>query len=703
MATASLPILRWKGLLAWLPDFLREELSPYPRRVALVFRMVVAATLITIVGMTFRTPYTFQAAIYALMISRESRQATLQSAGTILVVTGIGAAYLLISASFVIDSPLLHFFWVIGSLFLAFYAISALTNYTAAVIFAIMISLGVPLWDRLLPSETNVEDTLWLCLSVVIAAVFTAAVELVFERRRPGDDIVIPIDDRLSAIETLMTRYAEGSYIDAATKEQIVQFAMRGTSLLRRILRRSDYSIQYSVEMGGVTALVGRLVDLAATLTHLGFEASASDQKRLRNLASALADIRNELLNRRIPGPLQFNADEKSAGVPLLREIEHTVSLIPQAFAASHSIPEYLLLVDDAPRTSLLASDAFVNPDHLRFALKGCLAASICYVIYNALGWPGISTAVTTCLLTALSTVGASHQKQILRILGALVGGFVLGMGSQIFILPHLDSISGFVLLFIPVTALAAWFMTSSPRLSYFGIQIAVAFYLINLSEFRMQTSLEVARDRVVGILFGLFAMWLVFDRLWGMPAARELKETFTSNLRLLARFAREPVSKDLKAATAQRFALGETINTNLDKARALADGVLLEFGHSRVRDLALRSLIRRVQPQMRVLFIMQIAEWKYRAQLPGFELPETIAVEQREFDDRLAESLDAMADRVEGRSTGMQQTLQEARARLERTIQAYRSKGTSEGRFDALLLLGRKIESSILSLTNEI
>ena len=455
--------------------------------------------------------------------------------------------------------------------------------------------------------------------------------------------------------------------------------------------------------MSGVTALVGRLVDLAATLTHLGFDPSASDQARLRHLASALADIRNELLNRRIPGPRHFNTDEEPAGVPLLREIEHTVSLIPQAFAASHSIPEYLSLVDDVPRKSLLASDAFVNPDHLRFALKGCLAASICYVIYNAMEWPGISTAVTTCLLTALSTVGASHQKQILRILGALVGGLVLGMGSQIFILPHLDSIGGFVLLFVAVTALAAWFMTSSPRLSYFGMQIAVAFYLINVSEFRMQTSLEVARDRVVGILLGLFAMWLIFDKLWGVPAPRELKQTLISNLRLLAEFAREPGSKDLKTATARRFALGETINTNLDMVKALADGVLLEFGRSRERDLALRSLVRRTQPQMRVLFIMQIAEWKYRAQLPGFELPEVIAVEQREFDERLAESLDSMADRIEGRSTGAQQTLREARARLERTIQSYRPEGTSEGHYDALLLLSRKIESSILSLTNEV
>ena len=703
MATAVVTRTRWNSSLAWIGDFLREELSPYPGRVALVTRMVLATTLITVVGMTFRIPYTFQGAIYALTISRESRQATLKSAGTTLLVTGIGAAYLLISASFVINSPLLHFLWVIASLFVAFYAISALTDYTAAVVFTVMVIIAVPLWDRYVSAETNVEDTLWLCLAVMIGVIVTAAVELMFDRRRPGDDVLLPLNERLAAIERLLRRYADGPHVDAANKEQIIQFAMRGTSLLRRILRRSDFPLQYSIELGGVTALVGRLVDLAASLTELRFEPSAGDQERFRNLASALASIRNELMNRRIPGPLHFDTGEEPASVPLLREIEHTVSLIPQAFAPSRSIPEYSPPEDDIQRLSLIASDAFVNSDHLRFALKGCLAASICYVIYNALDWPGISTSVTTCLLTALSTVGSSHQKQLLRICGALVGGLVFGMGSQIFILPHLDSLAGFVLLLVAVTAIAAWFMTSSPRLSYFGIQVAVAFYLINLTEFKMQTSLEVARDRVIGVLLGLFAMWVIFDQLWGVPAALALKQTFISNLRLLAQFAREPVSKDLKVATTRRFALGETINTNLDKVRALADGVLLEFGPSRARDLAVRSLIRRAQPQMRVIFIMQIAEWKYRAQLPGFELPETVAAEQREFDERLAESLERLAARIEGRFTGIDLTLEDAVARLERAIETYDAKNALASRFQALLVMGRKIESSMVSLTNEI
>jgi multidrug resistance protein MdtO len=177
----------------------------------------------------------------------------------------------------------------------------------------------------------------------------------------------------------------------------------------------------------------------------------------------------------------------------------------------------------------LFVSDALSNPEHVKFALKGCLAAAFCYIIYNSIDWPGISTAVTTCVLTALSTIGGSHQKPMLRFAGAIVGGFLLGVGSQIFILPYVDSIAGFTVLFVLVTGVASWIATSSPRLSHFGLQIAVAFYLINLQEFARQTSLSVARDRVVGILLGLLMMWLVFDRLWGAPAAAaEMKRTLS-------------------------------------------------------------------------------------------------------------------------------------------------------------------------------
>ena len=232
-------------------------------------------------------------------------------------------------------------------------------------------------------------------------------------------------------------------------------------------------------------------------------------------------------------------------GLPLFGEIEKTTLLIPEVFSGSRSLTIFDPAAPEAGGVPLRSCGAdWLNPEHLKFGLKGCLAASLCYIIYSALFWPEISTSVTTCFLTALTTIGASHQKQVLRFAGALIGGFVIGMGAQVFVLPYIDSIAAFTVLFVVVSAFAAWIITSSPRLSYFGVQVAFAFFLINLQEFRIQTSLTVARDRVVGILIGLLVMWLVFDQLWSAPAGVAMKKAFISGLRLLAQLAREPVSK---------------------------------------------------------------------------------------------------------------------------------------------------------------
>ena len=126
----------------------------------------------------------------------------------------------------------------------------------------------------------------------------------------------------------------------------------------------------------------------------------------------------------------------------------------------------------------------------------------------------------------------------------------------------------------------------------------------------------------------------------------------FISTLRLLAQFAREPVSADIRSAIRRTSALHDTINTKFDSARSLADGVLLEFGPSRRRDLALRDRIRRWQPQLRALFIMRGASLKYRLGLPGFVLPEAVIASLQAYDECSAQLLESIADRMEGKAS---------------------------------------------------
>ena len=130
--------------------------------------------------------------------------------------------------------------------------------------------------------------------------------------------------------------------------------------------------------------------------------------------------------------------------------------------------------------------------------------------------------------------------------------------------------------------------------------------------------------------------------------------------------------------AIERSYSLRETIKKNFDSIRNLADGVLLEFRPSRQEDLALRSRIVQWQPQLRTLFLTRIALWKYRFQLPGFQLPPTVRVAQQEFDEESANLLDRMADRMENKHSMRQGGLEESFTRLEQAIEICRPEPSS-------------------------
>lgn len=290
------------------------------------------------------------------------------------------------------------------------------------------------------------------------------------------------------------------------------------------------------------------------------------------------------------------------------------VSLMPSIFSDENATDPALESFEDSPdKTRLFIPDAFSNPEHLRYVLGGTLAAMSCYVFYVALDWPGLSTSVTTCVLTALTTIGSSRQKQILRIAGFVLGGVIAGLGAQIFVLPFIDSIGGFTVLFAAMTAVAAWIGTSSSRLSYAGVQFAFAFYLIHLSDFSIQTNLTVARDRALGVLLGITMMWLVFERLFTRSAADEMVRIFTVNLRLFADLVSSTPRRDDAAAVLKVRRQRDEIYRHFGDVNAQSDAVPFETGPLRSGDLAARDRIRRWQASLRSFYLLEAPLLQFR------------------------------------------------------------------------------------------
>ena len=692
--------------LSWLWELLKQELAPYPGRVALVTRMVLASTVVMILTMTFQLPYGVYGAIFAVNLSRESLEATTKAVRMLIIGFLLAGVYVILGLLLALGEPILRFLWVAAGFGIAFWAMSALNSYAASARFAYLIAITTPLWDQDAPASFKVENTLWAVGVLSLSSVITWMLEIVFWAFNKSDSLIAPLVERLTCVEDLLTNYMSGDPVKESIRATLARLATTGTSRMRQMLHRTGFDPQHTAEMAAVVALTGRLVDLAANLAEFTSRVPETDRERIGRVAQSIRAIRDHLAKGSIPQPAPESVEETESapGLPLLGEIEHTVSLIPEAFTASRS-PSALAPSNTGPVTSFSAR-ALLDSEHLKFGLRGCLAATSCYVVYNALFWPEISTSVTTCVVTALSTVGASHQKQLLRFAGALTGGVIMGMGAQIFILPSIDSIAGFTALFIVVTVIASWIASSSARLAYFGTQIAIAFDLIHLTEFRFQTSLALARDRVIGILLGLFMMWLFFDQLWSKPSGVAMKRTFVETLRLLAQLAREPVSKDLPVAIERSYALRDTINARFDGVRSLADAVILEFGPSRQRDLEFRRRVYRWQPQLRTLFLMRIASLKYRLQLPGFELPESVQLQQQAYDEHSARMLEELADRIDHNSPSSEDAVERSHGLLSRTIEeAERQKSTHLPQSHAesfIALLGR-IDDLTTSLATEI
>src|ERR1700741_446868 len=160
MATAAQTISSPSPPFQWLWRFLNEELSPYPGRGALVARIVVATTIMMIISLVFRLPYGASGAIFAMTVSRENPEATLNAAKTIVVAFALSVLYVLAGATLFLADPTTRLVWVIGTFFLMFYALRVVNNYTAAARFGYLLIITIPLWDQHISAGLRVENTL---------------------------------------------------------------------------------------------------------------------------------------------------------------------------------------------------------------------------------------------------------------------------------------------------------------------------------------------------------------------------------------------------------------------------------------------------------------------------------------------------------------------------------------------------------------
>jgi multidrug resistance protein MdtO len=242
------------------------------------------------------------------------------------------------------------------------------------------------------------------------------------------------------------------------------------------------------------------------------------------------------------------------------------------------------------------------------FGLKISLCATFCYILYHALAWPGISTIVITVIVSGLSSSGAIKQKLIFRIVGAVIGGLILGIGATVFLFPHMDSITSLVILEAVIAFIAAW-VAAGPKFNYVGLQIAFSFYVVAYEGFTGPTELAPARDRLAGVLIGLAVMLFVFDAVWPVRTTTVMRRSFVSILRLGADLLRSMDCSDRREDILRHTdILRDQVGKAVAGVRTMNGSVPYEYGAGREQQIQTGDMIMRATLTSGALFWNQLA-----------------------------------------------------------------------------------------------
>jgi multidrug resistance protein MdtO len=630
--------------LSWEQE-IWEDLQPTPGRLNNSLRILAASVIALVAMMALQMPFISLGLYFIFLIGRDTPSVSLRTA---IIFIFVVTAAILVEMSVVIltdNSPMAR---VLSVAMVSF--VAGLFMFAAPAVGAIASAWGfifctlIALWERPLPADALVKASLYLGGTAALALAASVAVEFTFGARNPCERLAEQRNVRYEALTAMFTAFAHGSEPSelAVAVSRVVRLAAAGQSgmqqLYNAIVDRNLATGNLPIGSRPHIIMLAQLMDVSAAF---GSQHIAGVDPDSRERCRKIAEQCRELIPSFHSQPTAWEPANVEQ-LTILDRVEwnlKTILSMPAAAPGDPSLNRQTLVALPAKKVPLIKPGALRSPETVAFALKLSLCTTLCYVFYLAVAWPGISTAVSTVLITGLSTTGATKQKIVFRFVGSAIGGLILGLGTTAFVFPYMDSIASLVVLVGLIAFGSAWWSLGR-RFSYVGLQIALSFYLVAFEGFRAPTELAPARDRLVGIVVALVVMWFVFDQLWPVRTVTNMRLAFASVLKNQALLFRldDRDGALLPRADVLRDEVGKTVAS----LRSMNDAVAYEFGSNRLAQIHSSEVIVRGALAAVAMFWNQLVVLHNQRDEDFQHEPNLM-----ELRGTLASTLDAMAEAV--------------------------------------------------------
>ncbi len=546
----------------------------------MAWRVAALCALMAMIAMIYGIPESAISCYLILFVMKPDgvESMVMAVAITILVSMVVGLVFLLIH--FTLEAAPLRMAALIVSSFLFLYLGSASKLGPVGSIIALVIAFVMTLLSNIPLGEVATRGLLYAWLMAVSPMLLLIVFNLFFGRM-PQRLLRYSLSERLVTVAEALRQP------DAATMTRVKELLQEGQKThQQRALFVRIFHLRPAAEAVWLESAVKSSYRLL--LATLALPATSPENARLE-LAAYCSDAAQDIAAGHTTLTPHFTIDDICDEI---NEIRNALTALATADNGQDL---------DAPKSTFFAADALTNPVHQQFALKTTAAALICYLIYTALDWQDIHTAMITCYVAALGTTGETVHKLVLRIIGCLIGA-LMGVLSIIFIIPHMNDIGQLMALVFGCILLAAWVSCGSERIAYAGVQVGLAFLLTVLQGFGPSTDLGVALDRVLGILLGNLVVYLIFTRLWPVAVADAVRVHISQALKGLTNLA--TLAPDARPAALREATTVEAEITCAQEELALIPFEPAQLRPSREECARLQAILAEMGKLCPVLFL---------------------------------------------------------------------------------------------------
>src|SRR5271163_733059 len=582
---------------SWLRGFW-QDLQPTSGRLHSALRITLATALALVLCLVWQMPFAAYGLYAVFLISRESLLASLRLGISVLLTASLVVAVELILIIASDNDPIARVLGISVIAFLAGMVIAGTSLPALGSSWGLLSITVIGFWEGHSPADTLVKNSLRLLAAFCLGIGCAVAVEYVFGVRSPANRLVEQFRIRYQALEKMFGLFASESDSKQrfAAASQVSRLAAAGqTGMMDLYNQIADRDLGSGVLPVGARVHITMLAELMDDSAAFGLQskipAAADSRRRCERVAEQCRSLIDDVVHQ---NETRFTAPPLTSHT-LLDTVERgigSILLMPSGF---NDVKNRELIGVPSKKIPILIPGAIRNRSNVAFSLKLSFCATICYIVFHAVDWPGLSTSVITVMVAGLTTTGAMKQRFTLRFLGAVIGGLIFGLGTVTFLFPIMDSITSLVIL-VGAVAFAAGWTSGGPRFNYVGLQIAFSFYLVTLQGFGPSTALAPARDRVVGIIFALIVMWFVFDQLWPVRTVTAMRGLLSSVLQStvsvfrLVDAAQQP-DEVLRTTESLRDRVGKDIAT----LRTLSEAAEYEFGVDREQHIRASEVMVRI------------------------------------------------------------------------------------------------------------